>query len=133
MANPGGLRANQPRTFRVSVKEFMAKYKTKREVYHFCTVDAKLYVPPYETVTMWHLRDVATNKKRRILAKDAEHMEVPQYEELSIEKMIIWLKENHPVFLENYFPVEREMVKFPRQVSRIRALSQTSWLRGHNS
>ena len=117
MANPGGVRANQRAQYTISVKEFLAKYRTKREVFNFCTVECSFYVPPYDSVTLWHLRDVATKKKARILAKDAEHLYVPCYEELSIEKMILWLEASHPTFVRSYLPVEHELVKFPRQVS----------------
>ena len=45
------------------VKTFGAKFGTKAEIYRFLTVEASLYLPPYETITIWHMRDLASGDK----------------------------------------------------------------------
>ena len=32
---------------KITAKEFMAKYKSKREIYHFLAVDTGIYLPKY--------------------------------------------------------------------------------------
>ena len=36
-----------PQTQQISAKEFAAKYKSKREVYNFLSVDVGVYLPAY--------------------------------------------------------------------------------------
>ena len=48
----------------ISAKEFEAKYKSKREVYTFLTVDAGAYLPPYDTVTIYFLKDIISGEKK---------------------------------------------------------------------
>ena len=48
----------------ISAKEFEAKYKSKREIYTFLTVDAGAYLPPYDTVTIYFLKDVISGERK---------------------------------------------------------------------
>ena len=54
----------------VTAKDFASKYREKHEVYHFLTHDCGIYLPHYDTVTIWHLRDIASGKRRKVLGKD---------------------------------------------------------------
>ena len=36
----------------INVKEFAAKYRSKREVYTFLTIDGDAYLPPFDTLTV---------------------------------------------------------------------------------
>ena len=47
----------------VDQKVFSAKYSTKGEVYRFLTVEACIYLCPYENVTIWHIKDLAAGEK----------------------------------------------------------------------
>ena len=47
-------------------KNFSAKFRTKGEVWRFMATEAKIYVPPYQTITIWHLKDLASGKKRYV-------------------------------------------------------------------
>ena len=42
----------------VNVNSFSAKYRNKREIYTFLTVDGEVYLPPFETVTVYYLKDI---------------------------------------------------------------------------
>ena len=48
---------------KVDVNLFNAKFGTKGEIYRFLATEAMVYLPPYETVTIWHLKDLATSTK----------------------------------------------------------------------
>jgi hypothetical protein len=43
---------------------FEAKYKSKREVYFFLTVDVEAFLPHYDTVTIYFLKDIVSGKKK---------------------------------------------------------------------
>ena len=47
----------------MNVKNFAAKFATKGEIYRFLTVEAKVYLPDYKTVTIWHMKDLASGDK----------------------------------------------------------------------
>ena len=47
----------------MNVKNFAAKFATKGEIYRFLTVEAKVYLPDYRTVTIWHMKDLASGEK----------------------------------------------------------------------
>ena len=49
----------------VNVQSFQAKYQSKRECYNFLTVQVEIYLPPYETVTIYFLKDIIYGKKKR--------------------------------------------------------------------
>lgn len=49
---------------RVTAAMFAAKYRSKKEVFQFLTVDAKAYLCPFDTVTIYFLKDLASGKKK---------------------------------------------------------------------
>jgi hypothetical protein len=80
-------------------------------------VEVGAYCPSKDTITTWHLRDMANNAKGMIKATEIKHLSVPFYDSLSIEKILDWANQHHPGVLDRYFPIQRELDKFPRQVS----------------
>ena len=55
-----GLKAKH----QVTAMAFASKYKSKREVYTFLTVDVGAYLPAYETITIYFLKDLVSGKKK---------------------------------------------------------------------
>ena len=105
-----------PNRVRVPLKEFAAKASTKGDCYHLMSQDLKAYLPPKDTVTAWHLRDLATGAKGFLHNSRLQHIDVPQYSEsLSIQRIMTWARLNHPQVVDRYFPPEREIEKLPRQ------------------
>ena len=43
---------------KVSSKEFAAKYRSKREIFNFLATDVGVYLPPYENVTIYFLKEL---------------------------------------------------------------------------
>ena len=57
-----------PQRVEVSAKGFAAKYSSKREVYNFLAVDVGVYLPHFDQVTIYFLKDLCTgNRKRKYL------------------------------------------------------------------
>jgi hypothetical protein len=100
-------------TQRITSKEFAAKYKDKREVYRFLACDAHLYLDSFETMTIWHLKDLAAGRKKKIISKDVKHISIPQYEGLSIADLLEYAK-SYPAVMQA-LPVEREIKKLSKQ------------------
>ena len=75
---------------RITAKDFASKMRNKQEVYHFLTHEVGAYLPSYDTVTVWHMRDLVSGKRLRIKAKEIKHLNVPQYEDLKIEEFFKW-------------------------------------------
>ena len=79
------------------------------------------YLPSYDTVTVWHMRDLVSGKRLRINAKEIKHLNVPQYEDLKIEEFFKWAAEEEiaakkPGYIMSAFPIEeKEREKLPRQ------------------
>jgi len=48
----------------VNAKEFASKFRSKREVYNFLTIDVKAYLPGYETLNLYFLRDLVNGQKK---------------------------------------------------------------------
>ena len=43
----------------ITTAEFGSKYRAKTEVYRFLAFDVGAYLPGFNDVTAWHLRDLA--------------------------------------------------------------------------
>ena len=81
--------------------------KSKREVYRFLTTEVKAYLGEYGTMTVWHLRDLEAGDKTLIMADEVKHISVPNYEGLTIDKMLTFAKGHEPVM--RALPVDEEI------------------------
>ena len=48
----------------MSAKEFSAKYRSKRELYLFLTLNCMAYLPRYENITVYFLKDLFQGTKQ---------------------------------------------------------------------
>ena len=62
----------------VSSKEFAAKYNSKREIYNFLAADAGVYLPPYDNVTIYFLKELMGGKKKMLNTKRIRTIHIPQ-------------------------------------------------------
>jgi len=56
--------SNTTKPKKVDQKTFSAKFSTKGEVYRFLATEAMIFLPNYQTVTIWHLKDLASGTKK---------------------------------------------------------------------
>ena len=72
-----GAQANQipdgNQIVQISSKEFAAKYRSKREVYNLLAVDVGYYLPSYEQVSIYFLKDVVAKKKKCKYCRQISH------------------------------------------------------------
>ena len=71
-------------------------------------------LPPYETVTIYHLKDLIAGKKKTMSTEKVKYLYCPQYNSLSLKKIFRIIHEQNQIVLQ-YLPVEKEYEKFPRQ------------------
>lgn len=74
-ANVGG----QPQLTGVSSKEFAAKYNSKREIYNFLACDVGIYLPPYDNVTIYFLKDLMNGRKKMLRTTMIRTIHIPMY------------------------------------------------------
>ena len=56
---------DQPREQqRVTAAQFAAKFRSKREIFTFLTVEAKAYLSNVDSLSIYYLRDLASGKKK---------------------------------------------------------------------
>ena len=103
----------QPQPSIVTAAEFNAKFRSKREVYQFLAFDVGAYLPPYDNVTVFHLRDLASGKRQIIKADRVKTIHVPHFEGLTLDTMLYHARKSAQVV--KALPLEpREVDKLPR-------------------
>ena len=77
-----------------------SKYRSKKELYYFLTVDCKAYLLAYECVTQYFLKQLVKGDKKRklcplhfvlrlgIKCDDFKYIYCPQYENISVKNMM---------------------------------------------
>ena len=71
------VNAGQPSQGQVTSKEFATKYRSKREVYNFLATDVGVYLPPYDNVTIYFLKDLMNGKKTMLSTKMVKTIHIP--------------------------------------------------------
>ena len=92
MARAGGIASMEDRLIKVTATEFSAVASSKTEVYRFLASEVGAYLDAYNTMTVWHLRDIMSGKRSLIKSKDIKHLHVPLFEGLSTADMLAWAK-----------------------------------------
>jgi hypothetical protein len=81
-------------------------------VYRFLSTECRAYLPSYETVTVWHLRDLAMNVKKIIKCEDVRVIDVPQFDGLAIKDIFNFA--SNSVEVELALPPAKEISKLCR-------------------
>jgi hypothetical protein len=103
----------QPQTQVVTAAEFNAKFRSKKEVFRLLSFEVGAYLPPYDAVTVWHLRDLASGKRKLIKANAVKTIQVPHFEGLTIDHILECGKSCTRI--AKALPIEqREIEKLPR-------------------
>ena len=55
----------------------IAKYRSKSEVYNFLATDVGVYLPPYDNVTIYFLKDLIWGRKKMLSAKMVKTIHIP--------------------------------------------------------
>ena len=98
----------------VTAAQFAAKYQEKREVYRFVASECGGYLPDYDNVTVWHLRDLVAGRRTLIKAQNIKHLHVPHFKKLAIKHMMEYCK-GIPKVMKAFPSEAKEIEKLPRQ------------------
>ena len=113
MQSQNPAQAAQAQNQVVTTAQFNAKFRSKPEVFRFLAFDVGAYLPPYATITVWHLRDLAGGKRKFVKAAEVKTIQVPHFDGLTFDSMMYHAKK-FPGF-QNYLPADdREVEKLPR-------------------
>ena len=109
----------------ITAAQFGSRFKSKKEVFGFLTVELKAYLPSYHTVSIYFLKgkcllltlttcvDIISGKKKYIHCSKIQYLYIPQYDNCSI-KAILQQAANYPE-VEQYLPDAKEHPQLPRQ------------------
>ena len=61
---PSSFANDVPLKESMAAKTFSAKFRSKKEVWTFLTIEVGAYLPPYENVTIYHLKDLISGSKK---------------------------------------------------------------------
>ena len=115
-AGPGGnpVGENPPaQHVKIDANAFGSKYQSKREVYRFLTHDCGAYLPSYETVTIFHMRDIVAGKRTRLEEAKVKHINIPHFDGLKVERFYEYAADK-PEVMRAFPLLERERMKLPR-------------------
>ena len=103
----------EPQQVKITAAEFGAKFSGKTEVWRFLQSDCGAYLDSYDTMTVWHLKDLSSGQRKRINGKSIMHIGIPQFAGLTVDNMLDYIKAHPQVSL--YLPIEKEIKKLSRQ------------------
>ena len=82
-------------------------------LHRLLTVDVGYYMPPYKSVNVYFMKALMSGKKRAIKTNDVRHLYAPQYDTLSISKILAFAADYPAV--QEYLPEARDIPTLPRQ------------------
>ena len=97
----------------IDIKAFGSKYTSKKEVYRFLNHDCGAYLAKYQTMTVWHMRDLMSGERLRIKESEVKTLTVPFFEGLKIEKFLEFAA-GYPQVMKALPILERERLSLPR-------------------
>ena len=59
------MQARNQAQLSVTAAAFGSKFRSKREIYQFFSIDVRAYLPDCDHVTIYFLKDLLTGKKRQ--------------------------------------------------------------------
>ena len=62
---------------KITAEEWAAKARDKVECYHLVANVFGAYVPAFDQITSWHLRDLSTGVKKMIKGSEMKYLHVP--------------------------------------------------------
>ena len=78
----------------ITINDIEIHAKSKKEIYHVLNVEGGLYLPSMMDAKKRYIQDIMSRIKKIIYAKNVGIVIVPQIENLSINAILIWGKEN---------------------------------------
>jgi hypothetical protein len=103
----------QPAQVSIDAKTFGAKYQSKREVYRFLTHDCGAYLANYQSMTIFHMKEIVAGPRTRVKEADVKQLNVPHFEGLKMDTFLSYAA-NKPAVMQALPSVLREREALPR-------------------
>jgi len=72
------VQMGRPPKKHITSKEFAAKYRSKREIYNFLATDVGVFLPPYDNVTIYYLKDLLMGRRKMLKTTLIRTIHIPQ-------------------------------------------------------
>ena len=99
MANRNGIADADQRKVAVTSTEFSQRFSSKQEAFRFLASEVGIYLDTYETMSIYHLKDIISGQRSRIKSKDVKFVHVPHFSSLSVEKMLEFARPYTEVYM----------------------------------
>ena len=84
-------------------------------MYRFLTSECGVFLSSFETMTIWHLRDLVAGLRTKINSKDIKVIQIPYYEGLYMKDLWEYAESKPYDLVMRCFPSEeKEINKLPR-------------------
>ena len=98
MAARNGIANPDQRLVKVTATEFASIASSKTEVYRFLASECGAFLDSYTSMTVWHLRDIMSGKRRLVKRKEVKHIHVPMFEGLTTSDLLLFAKRYPEVY-----------------------------------
>ena len=98
MANRNGIANSDQRKVGVNSSEFSHRFSSKEECFWFLATECGIYLDTYETMSIFHLKDVISGARQHIKSKDVKHIHVPHFPGLSVDNILEFARAHPSVF-----------------------------------
>ena len=72
----------------MDAQEFSFKFQGKREIFRFLGSECGIYLPTYETVTIFHLKDLVARRRKAFKCTEVKILNVPLFENLAVKDIL---------------------------------------------
>ena len=83
------------------------------EIYTFIAIDCKGYLPAFNTITIYFLKDLIEGKRKFVPMERVNHIHVPAYETLKLEEIFSFFLQHQAVI--PFMPEDKELRRMPKQ------------------
>ena len=83
------------------------------EIFTFIAIDCKGYLPAFNTVTIYFLKDLIEGKRKFVPMDRVNHIHVPAYETLKLEEIFSFFLQHQAVI--QFMPEDKELRRMPKQ------------------
>ena len=83
-------------------------------MYRFLASEVGAFLDSYTSMTVWHLRDIMSGKRRLVKSKEVKHIHVPMFEGLTTSDLLLFAK-RYPEVYQALPSMESEIEMLHRQ------------------
>ena len=110
----GQINANGNNMTQISALVLAAKARDKRELHRLVGTTLKIYIPGMESITVYHMKDLFSGDKNKVMCDKVKHFSVPYFDNLTVEDMLNFIDDGYPKAVNSFPERRKETLKMPR-------------------